>query len=165
MDFRPNVDAMTWFCTRGWPHVLADTPEARLAIVGRDPLPRVRALAGRSIEVTGAVEDIQPWLRRAGVVVVPLRVGGGTRLKVLEAMALAKAIAATTLAVEGLAVSDGREALLADEPTALAEAVTKLMHDSHLRAALGGRARELAVSEYRWEVLVPRIERAWLARP
>jgi len=165
MDFRPNVDAMTWFCTRVWPHVLADTPEARLAIVGRDPLPRVRALAGRSIEVTGAVEDIQPWLRRAGVVVVPLRVGGGTRLKVLEAMALAKAIAATTLAVEGLAVSDGREALLADEPTALAEAVTKLMHDSHLRAALGGRARELAVSEYRWEVLVPRIERAWLARP
>jgi polysaccharide biosynthesis protein PslH len=158
MDFRPNVDAMTWFVRDVWPRVREERPSARLAIVGRDPVPRVRALAGAGVEVTGAVDDVRPYLARAGVVVVPLRVGGGTRLKVLEAMAMAKAIAATPMAVEGLHVNDGAEALLDASAAGLVEAVLRLMGDPGLRAALGGRARARAEAEYGWAALVPAIE-------
>jgi glycosyltransferase involved in cell wall biosynthesis len=158
MDFRPNIDAMAWFCREVWPRVRAGRPEARLAIVGRDPAPRVRALAGADVDVTGAVDDVRPHLARAGVVAVPLRVGGGTRLKVLEAMAMGKAIAATDLAVEGLNVRDGAEALLADTGPLLAEAVLRLMSDADLRARLGARARARAEGEYAWSALVPAIE-------
>ncbi len=158
MDFRPNVDAVAWFCRRVWPQVQARRPDARLAIVGRDPVRRVGALAGPDIEVTGIVEDVRPWLDRAGIVVVPMRVGGGTRLKVLEAMAVGKAIVATTMAVEGLAVTHGRELVLADAVDSQASAITDLMSDAGARAALGRRARALVERSYRWEHLVPDIE-------
>jgi polysaccharide biosynthesis protein PslH len=158
MDFRPNIDAITWFCPAVWPLVRIGRPDARLAIVGRDPVPRVRAVAGDGIEVTGTVEDVRPWLARAAVVVVPLRVGGGTRLKILEAMAMGKAIVATPMAAEGLAVVDGRELTMAAEPRALAEAIVRLMVDAALRMALGSRARACVERDYRWDTLVPRIE-------
>jgi len=160
MDFRPNIDAMAWFCGAVWPLVRARRPDACLAIVGRDPVPRVRALAGagRGIEVTGAVADTRPWLARAGVVVVPLRVGGGTRLKVLEAMASAKAIAATTLGVEGLELTPGEDVDVGDTPVALADAIVRLMGDGARRHRLGAAARARAVARYRWQALVPLIE-------
>jgi glycosyltransferase involved in cell wall biosynthesis len=160
MDFRPNIDAMAWFCGEVWPLIRARRPAARLAIVGRDPAARVQALAdeARGIAVTGAVADTRPWIGRAGVVVVPLRVGGGTRLKVLEAMAMAKAIAATSLGVEGLDLAAGEEVLVADTPPAFAAAVVQLMEDADLRRRLGAQARDRAVADYRWEVLVGAIE-------
>jgi len=159
MDFRPNVDAVTWFVAEVWERVRAARPAARLRIVGRDPAPRVRALgATPGVEVTGAVADVRPHLAAAGVVVVPLRVGGGTRLKVLEAMAMGKAIAATSLAVEGLDLVDGREAVLADAPDALAAAIAGLCADPARRAVLGAAARARAVADHRWAALVPRIE-------
>jgi len=163
MDFRPNVDAMAWFRQAVWPRVRQARSDARLAIVGRDPSARVVALAdpGMGVEVTGAVPDVQPWLARAGVVVVPLRVGGGTRLKVLEAMAMGKAIAATSLGVEGLDLAPGREVVVADDPAALARGVADLMSDADLRRRLGERARARAVADYRWEALVPAIERLY----
>jgi glycosyltransferase involved in cell wall biosynthesis len=165
MDFRPNVDAMRWLCSAVWPLIRERHPGARLAIVGRDPTPHVLALAADDVIVTGAVDDVRPWIARAEVVIVPLRVGGGTRLKVLEAMAMAKPIAATTLAVEGLDLSDGVEALLADQPAALAAAVGRLMDDESLRTALGGRARRRAESDFRWQELVPRIEQLYGHQP
>jgi polysaccharide biosynthesis protein PslH len=160
MDFRPNIDAVLWFCREVWPHVRAARPDARFWIVGRDPTDRVRALhdGDAGIEVVGAVPDVAPWLARAAVVVVPLRIGGGTRLKVLEAMVAAKAIAATTMAVEGLAVQDDREALLADEPAALSAMIVRLLGDSALRRRLGAAARETALERYGWSGLVPDIE-------
>lgn len=160
MDFRPNIDAMAWFCGEVWPLIRARRPAARLAIVGRDPAARVRALAdeAQGIAVTGAVADTRPWIGRAGVVVVPLRVGGGTRLKVLEAMAMAKAVAATSLGVEGLALAAGEEILVGDTPPALAAAVVQLIEDADLRRRLGARSRGRAVADYRWEVLVGAIE-------
>ena len=160
MDFRPNVDAMTWFCESVWPRVRAGRPEARLAIVGRDPSPRVAALASaeQGILVTGAVADVRPWIARAGLVVVPLRVGGGTRLKVLEAMAMGKALVATRLGVEGLDLRAGQELVLADEAAPMAEAILALGRDAARRAALGAAARDRAEADYRWSVLVPRIE-------
>jgi sugar transferase (PEP-CTERM/EpsH1 system associated) len=158
MDFRPNVDAMAWFAREVWPRVRAVRPSARLAIVGRDPAPTVQGLVGSGIEVTGAVEDVRPWLSRAAVAVVPLRIGGGTRLKVLEAMAMGKAIAATRLGVEGLAVGDGIEASLADSAADLAAAILALQADPAARRRLGAAARQRVESAYRWEQLVPAIE-------
>jgi sugar transferase (PEP-CTERM/EpsH1 system associated) len=158
MDFRPNIDAMTWFARTVWPRLRAARPGARLAIVGRDPAPAVAGLAGDGIEVTGEVPDVRPWLARAAVAVVPLRIGGGTRLKVLEAMAMGKAIAATTMAVEGLGLSDGAEVRLADRPEALAEALGTLLDQPEERRRLGTAARRRAVADYRWEALVPAIE-------
>ncbi|MFN8422620.1 MAG: glycosyltransferase [Anaerolineae bacterium] len=160
MDFRPNVDAVTWFVREVWPLVRVERPAARLRVVGRDPAPRVLALRDEAagIEVTGAVPDTRPHIAAAGVVVVPLRVGGGTRLKVLEAMAMGKAVAATTVAVEGLDLTDGREVVLADSPAALAQAILRLAGDRAARAALGKTARARVVADYRWATLVPGIE-------
>ena len=160
MDFRPNVDAMTWLVREAWDRVRADAPHARLWIVGRDPSPAVRALArpGSGVEVVGGVPEVTSWLERAAVVVVPLRIGGGTRLKVLEAMSAGKAIAATTMAVEGLRMAHESEAMLGDDPAAFAACVTELLTDADLRARLGARARARAEADYRWSALVPRIE-------
>lgn len=160
MDFRPNIDGMAWFCETVWPLARALRPTLRLAIVGRDPVPRVRALASTDlgIEVTGAVPDVRPFIARAGIVVVPLRVGGGTRLKVLEAMAAGKAILATGLGAEGLDLADGREALLVDEPAAMARAIAALAGDGARRAELGRAARARAERDYGWERLVRGME-------
>ena len=160
MDFRPNVDAMVWFVREVWPRVTARRPRTRLAIVGRDPTPKVRALATGSgpvaagIHVTGAVPDVTPYLEQAGVVVVPLRVGGGTRLKVLEAMAAGKAIVATSMAVEGLDVAGGRQLILEDEPAALAQAIVELLASPERRLALGQAARRLVEERYAWDHLL-----------
>ena len=163
MDFRPNIDAVAWLCSEVWPLVRAGYPAARLAIVGRDPARRVLALAGEGlgVTVTGAVPEVQPWLARAAAVVVPLRVGGGTRLKVLEAMAAGKAIAATRLAVEGLHVVDGVDALLADQAEDLAAAILRLLADPGLRAELGMRARARAETEYRWPTILAPLMRLY----
>jgi glycosyltransferase involved in cell wall biosynthesis len=152
MDFRPNVDAVTWFCAEVWPLVRRSRPEARFAIVGRDPAPRVRELAALpGVTVTGAVDDVRPWVAMAGVVVAPLRVGGGTRLKVLEAMAMAKALVATTMAVEGLDLDVGHEVALADAPGEMARRILALQGDPAARAAMGAAARRRAEFQYRWE--------------
>lgn len=158
MDFRPNVDAMTWFVREVWPRLRAARPSARLAIVGRDPTPAIQSLAGAGVEVTGQVEDVRPWLARAAVAVVPLRIGGGTRLKVLEAMAMGKAIVGTRLGVEGLALTDGVDVSLADTPADLAQAILALQADPAERRRLGAAARRLAEKAYRWENLVPAVE-------
>ena len=160
MDFRPNVDGVAWFVHDVWGRVRDARPTARLRIVGRDPSPRVMALddAATGIAVTGAVPDVRPHLAAAGVVVVPLRVGGGTRLKVLEAMAMGKAVAATSLAVEGLDLVPGREVLVADTAADLAAAVLRLAADPAERRALGAAARARVVRDYRWATLVPGIE-------
>lgn len=158
MDFRPNIDAMVWFVGAIWPHIRAASPAAQLHIVGRDPTPRVRALASDGVVVTGEVADVRPEMAEAAVVVVPLRVGGGTRLKILEAMAMGKAIVATSLAAEGLAVTAGQELVLVDDPISFARAVVDLLAQPAARHALGHQARHRVEECYRWTLLVPRIE-------
>lgn len=167
MDFRPNIDGMAWFGEAVWPLARAMRPTLRLEIVGRDPVPRVRALASTTtgITVTGAVPDVRPFIARAGIVVVPLRVGGGTRLKVLEAMAAGKAIVATRLGAEGLDLVDGREAVLADEPEAMARAIVALAGDGARRAELGRAARSRAERDYGWEGLVRGMEGVYALTP
>ena len=157
MDFRPNVDAMRWFCAEVWPEVKAHVPGAHLYIVGKQPHAEVQALAARDVTVTGYVADILPYFGGADVYIVPLRVGGGTRLKVLEALATGMAIVSTRLGAEGIDLADGEHALLADTAPAFAAATVRLLQDPALRASLGARARALAESRYDWREIVPRL--------
>jgi sugar transferase (PEP-CTERM/EpsH1 system associated) len=153
MDWMPNEDGITWFVADILPLVRSAVPDVRLTVVGRSPPPAVRALAGRdsAITVTGTVPDVRPYLERASVFVVPLRVGGGTRLKIYEAMAMERPVVSTRIGAEGLPVRDGEELLLADEPGAFAQAVIRLLQDRHAACVLARRAAERVRREFSWE--------------
>ncbi|MEW5718372.1 MAG: glycosyltransferase [Chloroflexota bacterium] len=162
MDFRPNIDAMTWFAAEILPRLRAEIPHARLIIVGQKPAPRIRALQQQpGIEVTGWVADTRPYVSDAAVYVVPLRMGSGTRLKVLEAMAMGKAIVSTTRGVEGIALTPGRDALVADTPTEFARVVVTLLRDPERRHELGRHARTLAEEKYDWRKIIPQFEQVY----
>jgi glycosyltransferase involved in cell wall biosynthesis len=152
MDWEPNVDAVQYFCEEIWPLIRARVPEARFRVVGRNPTRQVQALASEFVEVTGRVTSVVSQLREAAVVVVPLRIGGGTRLKIYEAMAAGKAIVSTSVGVEGLEVHDGQDAILADTPRAFSEAVVTLLHDSPLRRRYEEAASALA-SQFDWSTI------------
>jgi sugar transferase (PEP-CTERM/EpsH1 system associated) len=156
MDFRPNIDAMHWFCAEVWPEVRRRVPGVHLYIVGQGPHPEVQRLAeGPGITVTGYVPEILPYFGGADVYIVPLRVGGGTRLKVLESMATGLAMVSTRLGAEGIDLEDGVHAMLADTAGAFAGATVRLLQDPGLRLALGQRARAQAEARYDWRKIVP----------
>ncbi len=159
MDWEPNVDAVEFFCKEIWPSVLTQIPQATFRIVGRNPDRRVQRLAGNSIEVTGKVPAVIDHLREAAVVVVPLRIGGGTRLKIYEAMAAGKAVVSTSVGAEGLDVHHGRDIVLADNTKAFAEAIFMLLEDSNVRREYERTAAELAAG-YAWSAVSVRFEEA-----
>ncbi len=146
----PNIDGVTHFAQNIWPHITTVHQEARWRIIGGQPPPSLQALAGPRVELTGFVADLRPHLAAAAVVVVPLRLGGGTRLKIVEAMAMGKAIVSTTLGAEGIDAVPGRDLLIADEPGAFADAVNRLLSDPGLADRIGQSARQLAVDRYGW---------------
>jgi glycosyltransferase involved in cell wall biosynthesis len=146
----PNMDAVRYLVQDLWPRVLARRPDARCRIVGAHAPRSVLDLARPSVEIVGFVEDLRPHLASAAAVVVPLRIGGGTRLKIVEAMAAGKAIVSTTLGAEGIRAVPEREILIADEPPAFADAVCRLLDDAALAARVGRAARQLAVERYSW---------------
>ena len=158
MDSEANIDAVEYFCRAMWPSILQVVPDAVFRIVGRDPHPRVRLLASESVEVTGHVPSLVDYLREAMVFVVPLRVGGGTRLKIFEAMASGRAVVSTTIGAEGLDVHDGTDILLADTPAAFAHAVVKVIKNEALRQSLEERATELA-ARHDWSAIARQFER------
>jgi polysaccharide biosynthesis protein PslH len=155
MDWAPNVDGVEYFCKEIWPRVLAAFPEARFRIVGRDPHARVRSLACESVEVTGTVPSIVDHLRQAAVMVVPLRIGGGTRIKIYEGMAMGKATVSTSVGAEGLDVHHERDILLADEPERFAEYVVLLLRDRKMRREYEASAAATA-RQYDWSVIAGR---------
>jgi glycosyltransferase involved in cell wall biosynthesis len=157
MDWEPNVDAVEYFCGDIWPRVRRAVPEARFRIVGRRPHPRVRRLASDSVEVTGTVPSVLEHLEQTAVFVVPLRVGGGTRLKIFEAMAAGRGVVSTTVGAEGLDVRHGRDLLLADDAETFADHVVTLLGDRHRRRRLERAAAELA-SRYDWPVITRQFE-------
>ncbi len=164
MDFRPNVDAVLWFASEVLPRILAQEPNAHLYIVGQRPHKRLEALRHHpAITLTGAVEDVRPYLAGSAVYVVPLRIGGGTRFKILEAAALRCAMVSTTLGCEGFPVQHGRELLIADTPAKFAEAVIALLRDPSRRAQLGQRAYTLAEA-FDWKKIIPLFESVYAAR-
>jgi glycosyltransferase involved in cell wall biosynthesis len=146
----PNVDGVIHFVKDIWPRIASAHPEARCKIVGGRPPPAIQALAGPRIEITGFVPDLRPHLASAAAVVVPLRLGGGTRLKIVEGMAMSKAIVSTTLGAEGIEAVAGRDILVEDEPAAFADAVIRLIAEPALAARIGESARKLAVDRYSW---------------
>ncbi|MFI5071589.1 MAG: glycosyltransferase family 4 protein, partial [Terriglobales bacterium] len=152
MDWEPNIDAVEFFAGDIWNSVVAAVPGARFCIVGRNPDRRVRKLASNSIEITGRVESVADYLQRAAVVIVPLRIGGGTRLKIYEAMAAGKAVISTTVGAEGLDISPGRDIVIADDPRVFADAVVSLLKDPDLRQRYEHAASETA-SKYDWSVI------------
>jgi polysaccharide biosynthesis protein PslH len=152
MDWGPNVDAVQYFCQEIWPAVRAKIPGARFRIVGRNPDRRVEKLAEESIEITGSVPSVVDHLYAASVVVVPLRIGGGTRLKIYEAMAAGKAVVSTSVGAEGLDVHHGSDIVLADDPTSFAENVVSLLRDEPLRRRYEQSAAALA-ARYDWAAI------------
>jgi sugar transferase (PEP-CTERM/EpsH1 system associated) len=161
MDWIPNEDAMTYFCAEILPRIRAEEPDVTLSIVGRAPTPAVQRLAARhGVEVTGRVEDVRESIADAAVYVVPIRVGGGTRLKIFEAMAMAKAVVATTIGAEGLPVTHGRDVVIADGPAAFADAVVALLRDPERRRRLEAAARQLVVAHYDWAAVAEQFETA-----
>jgi glycosyltransferase involved in cell wall biosynthesis len=149
MDWEPNIDAMEYFCQQIWPTIVAEFPRTRFQIVGRTPHPRVRRLASESVEVTGSVPSVTDYLKSATVVIVPLRIGGGTRLKVYEAMAMGKALVSTSIGAEGLDFADGRDLYIADDAKSFGTAILQLLRDPSLRQRCEVNAAALA-ARYDW---------------
>src|SRR5437764_3734172 len=142
MDWLANEDAIHYFTEQIMPRIKQTFADATLTVVGRNPSASLLELAKKdpSIIVTGRVADVRPYIESAAAYIVPLRIAGGTRLKIFEAMAMEKAVVSTTVGAEGLPLSDGVELLLADEPVAFANAVVRVLTDSAFASELGQRA-------------------------
>jgi sugar transferase (PEP-CTERM/EpsH1 system associated) len=163
MDWLPNEDGMIYFCREILPRIRQSEPDATLAIVGRSPTPAVTKLAELTgVEVTGRVDDVRPHIARASVYVVPLRIGGGTRLKIFEAMSMAKAVVSTTVGAEGLPVTRGHDIVIADEPARFAQSVVHLIRGEAARRAIETAARQLVVGRYDWSAVALDFEAALL---
>ncbi len=161
MDYRPNLDAALWFAREIFPQIRAAQPQAEFVVVGQQPPESLRKLSGhgqRGMVVTGAVDDVRPYIAEAAVYVAPLRMGGGTRFKLLEAMALARPIVSTHLGAEGFTIEAGREMALADSPVEFAEAVLALLNNPARAQALGVAGQAFVRASYDWEAIVPRLE-------
>ena len=162
MDFRPNVDAVLWFAQSVLPLIRRESPETRFWAVGKSPHARLAPLAqDPGVVLTGWVEDVRPYIAGASLYVIPLRIGGGTRLKVLEAMGMGKAIVSTALGCEGFDLVPGQELVVADEPAEFAAAVLDLLRNAERRERLGRAARRFAGSRYDWRMIVPRLEKVY----
>jgi len=159
MDWHPNEDAVAYFADAILPRIRADVPGVSLTVVGRNPSARLREIASRTgICVTGTVDDVRPSMAEAAVYVVPLRAGGGTRLKIFEALAMAKAVVSTTVGAEGLALEPGRHFVAADDPRDFADAVVGLLRDPQRRGALGRAGRDLVETYYSWPTVAREFE-------
>jgi glycosyltransferase involved in cell wall biosynthesis len=160
LDFRPNVDAVTWFAREVLPLIRARRPDARLLVVGRRPAPTLQALAAEGVlTLTGEVPDARPYLAGAAVYVVPMRIGGGVRFKLLEALALEAPVVSTGMGAEGIdGLRDGEHCLLADAPAAFADSVLRLLADPTMGRQLGEAGRALMLGSYDWSAIVPRLE-------
>jgi glycosyltransferase involved in cell wall biosynthesis len=158
MRTRPNIDAAAFFVGEILPRIRAKRPGARISIVGGDPPDEVLRLASAHVEVTGGVPDVRPYVRKASVVVVPLRMGGGTRLKVLEGLAMKKPMVSTSLGCEGIDVKHEEHLLIADAPEDFAASVLRLMDSPFTGQALAARGHALVHRRYRWQSIVGEIE-------
>lgn len=160
LSWKPNVDAAVWLAREVWPSVRAAVPDARLLLVGREPAPAVRALASDDVEVTGTVPEIRPYLASARVALAPLLSGGGTRLKVLEALDAGRPLVSTSVGIDGLTDLTGHGVAVADEPEEFAKQIVILLRDRE-RATESGLSGARAVRErYSWDhVLAPWLDR------
>jgi polysaccharide biosynthesis protein PslH len=153
MSWFPNADALEFFDEEILPLVRTRDEKVKVTWVGRAKPEVIARYATRGIQLTGHVDDIRPYVAKAACYVVPLRIGGGTRLKILDAWAMGKAVVSTSVGCEGLEAVDGQNILIRDDPAAFAAAVTTVLHDTGLRAALERNARVTAEQRYSWDVI------------
>jgi glycosyltransferase involved in cell wall biosynthesis len=158
INYYPNTEGLLFFLDEVFPRVKQQRPGAQLRIVGQQPPPAITSRAADDVIVTGLVDDVRPYLERAAAVIAPLRIGGGTRLKIVEAMAMGKPVVSTYLGAEGLDVIDGEDILLADRAEDFALQVTRVLGDPGLARRLGEAARHRAESLYTWRAVVERLE-------
>ena len=158
LSYYPNLDGLLFFLREVMPIVRRVYPSARLKIVGADPPEAIRRFEARDVTFTGFVPDLRPHLAGASVIIAPLRIGGGTRLKVLEAMAMAAPVVSTSLGAEGIAVTSGREVLLADTAETFAAEIIRVLRDDDLAAELGGAGRRLIETSYDWRASARALE-------
>ncbi|MGZ4664698.1 MAG: glycosyltransferase family 4 protein, partial [Frankiaceae bacterium] len=151
MSYRPNLDGARYLVDEIFPRVRATHPETVLTIVGAGNRRELDALRREGVAVTGFVPDVRPFIAGAACVLVPLRIGGGTRLKVVEALGMGRPIVSTSLGCEGIDVVSGEQVLVADEPEAFAAAVCRVLDHPELGRLLGSIGRELVVARYSWE--------------
>ncbi len=157
-NYFPNHDALLFFIDEILPKIIERRPNVKLQIVGPGVQPAVLERQSRHVEIVGFVNDLLPYLERAAAIVVPLRVGGGTRLKIVEAMAKSKAIISTSIGAEGIDVMHDHDVLLGDTPTEFAELVVRVLENPEIARSLGVNARDLAVNRYAWPSIVGQLE-------
>lgn len=157
-NYFPNHDALLYFIDEILPKVVARRPNVKLKIVGPGVQPAVQAKQSKHVEIVGFVDDLMPHLERASAIVVPLRIGGGTRLKIVEAMAKSKAIVSTRIGAEGIDVTHERDILLGDTPADFADSIVRVLENPKLAEDLGKKARELAEQRYSWRAIVAQLE-------
>ena len=159
----PNEDALVYFIEEIMPMVNQAIPEVKVLIVGDKPSNRIKELSQKDsrITVTGFVDDVREFMGKASVYIVPLRIGSGTRLKILEAMSMKKAIVTTSIGCEGLRVEDGKQLLIRDDPRDFADAVLSLLKDENLRRELGNNGRKLVEEKYDWKVVFKDLDKIW----
>ena len=158
MGYVPNYDGILWFLDRIFPHIRRVIPGVKIYVVGNNPPKSVLSRASDNVVITGFVEDVRPYVWKSAVYIVPLRMGGGTRLKVLEAMAMKKPIVTTSIGSEGIDVRDRESVLIADQPQAFAHSVIELLRDESLRNRLTRNGHELVRSRYEWSVIAGEVD-------
>jgi sugar transferase (PEP-CTERM/EpsH1 system associated) len=164
MNYPPNIDAVVWFCDEVLPRIQRVYPDVRFAIVGDKPTRQVLELAARrGVTVTGRVADVRPYLAESLGLVVPVRSGAGTRLKILEAMAMQRPVVSTPVGAEGLDVVHGRTVLLGDTPEAFAAQVVSLIQHPALADRLGSAGRELVETTYDWRTCLAGLDGLYAA--
>jgi polysaccharide biosynthesis protein PslH len=151
MSYLPCVDAAIFLVQKILPRLLENIPDIEIWIVGADPVPEVLDLAGEKVHITGRVPDISPYYERSTLAVVPIRAGGGTRLKILEAMALGRPVVSTTIGCEGLDVVNGKHLLIADQPDDFANQIIRLIQDKDLYGRIVANAKALVSEQYDWD--------------
>lgn len=161
MKYVPNYDGMNYFLDEIFPKILDKYPEATITIIGKNPPDSITRRAGKNIIVTGFVEDTRPYIQDASVYVVPLRMGGGTRLKIIEALAMKKPLVTTSIGCEGIDIENRKSALIADDPHDFAKAVMELFENQKLCENLTQNGYEVVIDKYRWKSIGKHIDRAY----
>ncbi|RMH74352.1 MAG: glycosyltransferase [Gemmatimonadetes bacterium] len=162
MIWRPNDDGVLWFIDHILPLIQAHIPDVTFYVVGRNPSDRLLTRQDEHIIITGRVEDVRPYVHQSSIFVVPLRIGGGMRLKILEAMAMKKAVVSTSIGAEGIHVKSGENILLADTPDAFAEAIITLLEEPELRCNIAQNGYKLIQEQYTWERIAERLEQVYI---
>jgi len=150
-DWQPNVDGALWMINKVWPRILKKVPDAHLSIVGRNPPPYLVQKGSESITITGKVDSVAEYVRRASCIAVPLWIGSGMRLKILEAFAHGRAVVSTSLGAEGIEAVNGEHIVIADKPDDFALSVVEILTNGEKRDSIGRNARKLAEEKYSWD--------------